>query len=173
MQATCKRCGKPLTKQQITSKNTYCSVRCATQAAMEEKPVEKAYCLECGRELSRRQILLGNKTCSKSCAKRFRDKANLPEPSTTYKKRCRHCGKEFETSNKRMKFCSDECRQIENTLNNIDAKKRAEVNRKIKVRTTDRIDREQAKAQAHGMSYGQWKAQQYLKNIPKIDTRIK
>lgn len=171
---TCKRCGKPLTKQQIASKNTYCSVRCATQAAMEEKPVEKAYCLECGKELSRRQILLGNKTCSKSCAKRFRDKANLPEQARLIKKkRCKHCGKEFETINKRMKFCSDECRQIEDTLNRIDAKKRAEENRKRRVRTTDRIDREQAKAQAHGMSYGQWKAQQYLKNIPKVDTRTK
>ena len=86
--------------------------------------------------------------------------------------KCKHCGKEFETSNKRMKFCSDECRQIEDTLNRIDAKKRAEENRKRRVRTTDRIDREQAKAQAHGMSYGRWKAMQYMQSLPKIETRI-
>ncbi len=172
MATTCKRCGKPLTKQQIGKKNIYCSVQCATQAALGERPVEKAYCQECGEELSRRQILPGNKTCSKSCAKRLRDKSNVPKPDKAYKNKCKHCGKEFEAHDKRIRFCSEECRKIVNTLNNIDAKKRAELNRKIKARTADRIDLEQSEAQAHGMSYGQWKAQQYLKNIPKVDTRI-
>ena len=68
---------------------------------------EEKICKTCGKSFQAdiREINRGNgKYCSLSCA------AKAPK-SLQYKHLCKHCGREFDSSRKNTKYCSDSCKQ--------------------------------------------------------------
>lgn len=121
----------------------------------------------------------GKKYCSDDCRRKAEKKRNreryqklkgkLPEGTIV---KCGCCGKEFNTKNGGSKYCSKDCRLI------MSRRISAEYNRNKreltkaftarKVSLNGGIDAVAAAAKAAGMSYGQYKAIQFLGNQERI-----
>ncbi len=165
METTCKYCGKPLTERQIKVGNKYCSKSCAVQHRADLVPVPEVRCEWCGKQLTKEQIHRG---CKRYCSTRCTAEARK---SIRHTCTCIVCGREFEAPTTRAKICSAECKY--KRQQELDAQKPAKPKPKTKRgKKKSQIDKIQAEAQANGMSYGRWKALQYMQSIPKIETRI-
>ena len=132
--------------------------------------MEPKYCLNCGKELTQEQLHRGNwKYCSRKCAREA-------HKEVYHTCTCVVCGKEFQAHRSSALICSEECRSIRKREQ---SRERARIrgtsttkSKKTKHKHESQISEEQAAAQAHGMSYGKWKALQYIENMPKINTKV-
>lgn len=115
--------------------------------------METRTCKVCGKELKKTQ----KSFCSRACQNEgFKIKIAYP-------KVCAWCGKEFTAYKPKTQYCSVSCR---NLLYRKMEKEQKEVEAsKPKV---DLINEINAEAVKHGMSYGQWKAQEFMKSIAKV-----
>lgn len=130
--------------------------------------MEAKYCLICGKELTIEQLHRGNwKYCSRKCASAARK-----EKKCTCT--CIVCGKEFQAATERARLCSPACKRERKRIQYLESGKMHTSARKPKTKQKheSKISEEQAAAQAHGMSYGKWKALQYIENMPKINTKV-
>lgn len=76
---------------------------------------------------------------------------------------CNNCGKLFETNSKRTVYCSEECKKEKTReLDRIRHKSNVAEKNKYKGSTQKVVDIA-VEARAHGMSYGQYAAQMYLR----------
>lgn len=136
----------------------------------------KITCPVCGKKFVSKK---GKKYCSDDCRRKAEKKRNreryqklkgkLSEGKTV---KCGCCGKEFNTKNGGSKYCSKDCRLI------MSRRISAEYNRNKreltkaftarKVSLNGGIDAVAAAAKAAGMSYGQYKAMQFLGNQERI-----
>lgn len=86
--------------------------------------------------------------------------------------KCGCCGKEFNTKNGGSKYCSKDCRLIMSRRISAEYNRnRRELTKAFMVRTetkSDGIDAVAAAAKAAGMSYGQYKAAEFLKRQESI-----
>ena len=172
METNCKYCGKPLTESQIKKGNKYCSKSCSSQARKNQAPpVPEVRCECCGKLLNRKQIANGGRYCSRDCAGTTTKKRNHEAEERLYKKKCKACGKEFTSVGYRQKYCSEECRGYGGELSRARAREQYQKQKaaeEVKKRNKNRLANDLAQANAHGMSYGQWKAMQYMQSLPKI-----
>ena len=84
----------------------------------------------------------------------FMDKTS-PKRLTTYKKKCKFCGKTFETTCPAQIYCSGACRYANERTNR--TKQAPPILRAKKKKKT--IDDYIAESEACGLSYGKYKAQ--------------
>lgn len=124
------------------------------------------FCQNCGKELTKEQLYRGNtKFCSRQCATDAHKKI-------THTCTCIVCGAKFEAATERAKICSPNCKRERARQQYLENGKISTSPRKSRQKHKSNLTAAQVEAQAHGMSYGQWRAQQYLKSIPKIDTKV-
>lgn len=171
----CKNCGKPLTEKQIRVGNKYCSKSCSSQGRKNQAPpVPEVRCECCGKLLNRKQIANGGRYCSRDCAGKTTKERNHEAEERLYKKKCKACGKEFTSVGYRQKYCSEECREAGREASRARAREQYQERKEAAALERDkkhRLERDLAQANAHGMSYGQWKAMQYMQSLPKIEVR--
>lgn len=172
-EVNCEICGKPLTEKQIKNGCKCCSSRCGglNGAKKRQKPVLDIKCKNCGKPLTRTQISHGGKFCSHKCATEMARESQHEAEQRLYTKKCAACGKEFTSVGFRIKYCSDECREVgkeRSTAKTREQYQKQKAAAEMKKTDKHRLERDLAQANAHGMSYGQWKAQQYMQSLPKI-----
>ena len=136
----------------------------------------KVTCPTCGKKFVSKK---GKKYCSDDCRKEAERKRNRERYQKLKGKlsegkivKCGCCGKEFNTKNDGSKYCSKDCRLI------MSRRISAEYNRNKreltkaftarKVSLNGGIDAVAAAAKAAGMSYGQYKAAEFLKRQESI-----
>ena len=173
METNCKYCGKPLTESQIKKGNKYCSRRCSGLYTASQKmaPVPEVRCKNCGKLLTRTQIKRENTFCSTACAALTVKERNRENEQRLYKKKCAACGKEFTSVGYRQRYCSEECREYGRELSRARAREQYQKQKaaeEVKKRNKNRLANDLAQAKANGMSYGRWKAMQYMQSLPKI-----
>jgi len=83
-------------------------------------------------------------------------------------KKCVVCGNMFPVlTNRTHKYCSEECKKEANRINNLEnARKKREIKKNNKVVKYETI--KEIVDSGHGHDYGQYVAQQYLKEHPLI-----
>lgn len=176
-EVNCEICGKPLTEKQIKNGCKCCSSKCGALngARKKQKPVAEVKCKNCGKLLTRAQISHSCKFCSRECSVEMAKESQREADQKLYKKKCAACGKEFTSVGFRRRYCSDECRQVGAELSKARAREQYQKQKAAaEAKKTDkhRLEKDLAQANAHGMSYGRWKAMQYIQSLPKIETRI-
>ncbi len=137
----------------------------------------KVACPVCGKKFVSKK---GKKYCSDDCRRKAEKKRNRERYQKLKGKlsegtivKCGCCGKEFNTKNGSSKYCSKDCRLI------MSRRISAEYNRNKRELTkaymarrsetkSDGIDAVAAAAKAAGMSYGQYKAAEFLKRQESI-----
>lgn len=137
----------------------------------------KITCPVCGKKFVSKK---GKKYCSDDCRRKAEKKRNRERYQKLKGKlsegkivKCSCCGKEFNTKNGGSKYCSKDCRLI------MSRRISAEYNRNKRELTkaymarrsetkSDGIDAVAAAAKAAGMSYGQYKAAEFLKRQESI-----
>lgn len=136
----------------------------------------KVACPTCGKKFVSKK---GRKYCSDDCrrkAEKKRDRERYQQLKGKLSQgkivECSCCGKEFNTKNGGSKYCSKDCRLI------MSRRISAEYNRNKreltkaftarKVSLNGGIDAVAAAAKAAGMSYGQYKAAEFLKRQESI-----
>lgn len=136
----------------------------------------KVTCPTCGKKFVSKK---GKRYCSDDCrrkAEKKRDreryqqlKGKLSQGKTV---KCGCCGKEFNTKNGGSKYCSKDCRLIMSrqisAKYNRNKRELAKAFAARKVSLDSGIDAVAAAAKAAGMSYGQYKAMQFLGNQERI-----
>lgn len=109
----CEACGKQLNRNQLKSKNKYCSLDCSVKANTTRS---YAVCKNCGKEYLPKAV---DRTtfCSRECA--FEYKSNNKKPKehkakdpTVYSKECAVCGTPFKTTYSNQKYCSKDCGKV-------------------------------------------------------------
>ncbi len=91
---SCKRCGKPLRRSDVS----FCSRECAGRWKAERNAENRSTCDQCGAPVRQN----GNRFCSKTCANRWNG-AQAAAPRSA----CEHCGK--PVPRKGGRFCSQVC----------------------------------------------------------------
>lgn len=122
----------------------------------------------------------GKKYCSDDCRRKAEKKRNRERYQKLKGKlsegkivKCGCCGKEFNTKNGGSKYCSKDCRLIMSRRISAEYNRnRRELTKAFMMRTetksSDGIDAVAAAAKAAGMSYGQYKAAEFLKRQESI-----
>lgn len=137
----------------------------------------KVTCPTCGKKFVSKK---GKRYCSDDCRRKAEKKRNRERYQQLKGKlsegkivKCGCCGKEFNTKNGGSKYCSKDCRLI------MSRRVSAEYNRNKRELTkafmarrsetkSNGIDAVAAAAKAAGMSYGQYKAAEFLKRQESI-----
>lgn len=137
----------------------------------------KITCPVCGKKFVSKK---GKKYCSDDCRRKAEKKRNRERYQKLKGKlsegkivKCGCCGKEFNTKNGGSKYCSKDCRLIMSRRISAEYNRnRRELTKAFMMRTetksSDGIDAVAAAAKAAGMSYGQYKAAEFLKRQESI-----
>lgn len=122
----------------------------------------------------------GKRYCSDDCRRKAEKKRNRERYQKLKGKlsegkivKCGCCGKEFNTKNGGSKYCSKDCRLIMSRRISAEYNRnKRELTKAFMMRTetksSDGIDAVAAAAKAAGMSYGQYKAAEFLKRQESI-----
>lgn len=137
----------------------------------------KITCPVCGKKFVSKK---GKKYCSDDCRRKAEKKRNRERYQKLKGKlsegkivKCGCCGKEFNTKNGGSKYCSKDCRLIMSRRISAEYNRnKRELTKAFMMRTetksSDGIDAVAAAAKAAGMSYGQYKAAEFLKRQESI-----
>lgn len=137
----------------------------------------KITCSVCGKKFVSKK---GKKYCSDDCRRKAEKKRNRERYQKLKGKlsegkivKCGCCGKEFNTKNGGSKYCSKDCRLIMSRRISAEYNRnKRELTKAFMMRTetksSDGIDAVAAAAKAAGMSYGQYKAAEFLKRQESI-----
>lgn len=137
----------------------------------------KITCPACGKKFVSKK---GKKYCSDDCRRKAEKKRNRERYQKLKGKlsegkivKCGCCGKEFNTKNGGSKYCSKDCRLIMSRRISAEYNRnKRELTKAFMMRTetksSDGIDAVAAAAKAAGMSYGQYKAAEFLKRQESI-----
>lgn len=162
----CEFCGKEFATIDLRKK--YCNAECRDKAAQlrdrqkrqSAGAEKKAICACCGKEFSKgRKKLYCSAECYNEAAKQ-RGKARYAETRTESKVICALCGKEFRRGKDRKAYCSIECASEARNVKEVYSMKRDR--KKSQLAITN-----EAARNAH-MTYGQYKAMQYMKTMEGI-----
>lgn len=137
----------------------------------------KITCPVCGKKFVSKK---GKRYCSDDCRRKAEEKRNreryqqlkgkLSQGKTV---KCGCCGKEFNTKNGGSKYCSKDCRLIMSRQISAEYNRnKRELTKAFMARRSETksngIDAVAAAAKAAGMSYGQYKAAEFLKRQESI-----
>ena len=137
----------------------------------------KITCPVCGKKFVSKK---GKRYCSDDCRRKAEKKRNRERYQKLKGKlsegtivKCGCCGKEFNTKNGGSKYCSKDCRLIMSRRISAEYNRnKRELTKAFMMRTetksSDGIDAVAAAAKAAGMSYGQYKAAEFLKRQESI-----
>ena len=107
---TCKHCGTDYEAViSYTHGNDYCSNKCKTAARLKSGVDDVVrVCVVCSTEFTINKYVK-TETCSKSCGAKLSWKSRGKRSAESVTKKCDQCGKEFESTNAKQKFCSKGC----------------------------------------------------------------
>lgn len=88
-----------------------------------------------------------------------------------YEKNCPVCGKMFTTTHGETRTCSHSCASTLRSLTRYANHPRSKESERPK-RKGKTLDQRNAEARKKGLTYGEYMADKYMKNLPKIDTDI-
>lgn len=136
----------------------------------------KKICVICGKEFE--SGATARKTCSLECGSALEQKTNAArKKKSRYKYRvCLNCKIQFLKKDGEDRFCSPECERIYYSRKNRKRRTTSHMYEGLLGQPYDdvnpKLTEDSLAASKLGMSYGEYKAKEYLKTIPKIDVRI-